>query len=32
MRSEHAARIFASATSVGTTFLPTMWPQRFGHC
>ena len=27
-----AALILASASSIGTTFLPTMWPQRFGHC
>ena len=26
------ARFFASASSTGTTFLPTMWPQRLGHC
>ena len=32
MRSDAAALILASASSMGTTFLPTMWPQRFGHC
>ena len=31
-RSAQAARILASASSIGTTFLPAMWPQRLGHC
>ena len=31
-RAAAAARSFPACSSAGITFLPSMWPQRFGDC